>query len=121
MESAMNRLVMLVIALGAMNYPFASALAQDAPACSRIDRANLVACVLSASLAVRSEAEELEATRGRETTSSTLLPSNPVLTVSGARRTNDSTSTNNWYITLEQELEIAGQRGARRDAAAAAL
>jgi len=115
----MNRLLVLVIALGALCHPFARALAQDAPACSRLQRENLVPCVLTASLAVRSEAEEWEAARGRETVSSTILPSNPVLSFSGARRTNDSTSANNWYITLEQELEIAGQRGARRDAAAA--
>jgi len=121
MESAMHRLVVLVIALGAMNYPFARALAQEDPPCSRVQRANLVPCVLSASLAVRSEAQESEATRGRQAASSTILPSNPVLTFSGARRTSDSTSATNWYITLEQELEIAGQRGARRDAAAASL
>lgn len=38
----------------------------------------------------------------------------------GARRTAEENEATNWYVTIEQELEVAGQRGIRREAAAAA-
>ena len=96
-------------------------LAEVGPSCSLLSRANLVPCVLSASLVVREEAEELDAARGREKAVSSMLPSNPVLELSAARRTSGSAEANNWYVTLNQEVEIAGQRGVRRDAASAAV
>jgi cobalt-zinc-cadmium efflux system outer membrane protein len=43
------------------------------------------------------------------------------LTLSAARRSTDAQSDTNWYATLSQELEIAGQRSARRAQADAAL
>jgi len=97
------------------------ARAEVAPPCSPLNRSNLVPCALSASLLVRAEAEELEAARGREKAVSSVLPSNPVLELSAARRTSGSTEANNWYVTLNQEVEVAGQRGVRRDGASAAL
>lgn len=115
------RIAALALGLIAPYCPPARALAHDDAPCARLSRLNLVPCVLSASLRVKSEAEQLEADRGRHTAVSSILPSNPVLALSGARRTSGPSHANNWSVTLEQELEIAGQRGARRDAAAASL
>jgi len=114
-------------AVGIFNALFAalcashSALAQQEPACSIVDRSNLTRCALSANLAVKAEDQELDAARGREQSVSPVLPSNPLLSLSAARRTSGAADANNWYVTLQQELEIAGQRGVRRDAAAAAV
>jgi len=93
--------------------------AQEARSCERVTRSNVVSCAISASLAVRAEQRSEEALRGRRTAVGSLLPSNPVLAVSGARRAANATepTATNWYATLSQELEIAGQRGARVDAA----
>jgi outer membrane protein, heavy metal efflux system len=113
------RIAALVIGLSVTRPPSAHALPPDDASCSRLSRSNLARCVLSATLVVKSEAEEMEAARGRQTASSALLPSNPVLALSAARRSSGSSTATNWYATLQQELEIAGQRGARRDAAAA--
>lgn len=95
------------------------AWAEETPSCERVTRANLVSCALSASLTVRSEQKSEEALRGRRTAVGSVLPSNPVLALSAARREAKGTepTATNWYATLSQELEIAGQRGARVDAA----
>jgi outer membrane protein, heavy metal efflux system len=121
MEHAMNigPVVLLVFLLTI--YPSTRASAREDPSCSQLRRSNLVSCVLSASLVVKAEGEQLEAARGRQTAASPILPSNPVLALSAARRTSASSEANNWYVTLQQEIEVAGQRGARRDVAAAAL
>ncbi|HYQ01359.1 MAG TPA: TolC family protein [Polyangiaceae bacterium] len=98
--------------------------AQEKRACSaQVDRENLIQCALEASLATRAEEASLQATRGRRTAAGVLLPSNPVLALSGARRTLDggAQTTLNWSAELSQELEIAGQRGARSRAADAEL
>ena len=96
--------------------------AQEAGGCSsRVTRANLVQCALSASLRVDAERRELEAAEARKTALTPLLPSNPVLSLSLARRSTPSAEATNWSATLSQELEIAGQRGARRSTADAAL
>src|SRR3954463_14451539 len=61
--------------------------AQEASGCSsRVTRANLVQCALSASLRVEAERRELEAAEARRTALTPLLPSNPVLALSLARR-----------------------------------
>jgi len=99
-----------------------SAVAQEAAPCSRrVTRANVVQCALAASLVVKSERQELEASEARKVAVSPLLPSNPVLSLSAGRRTIPSAEATNWYATLGQEIEIAGQRGVRRDAAQAAV
>ena len=104
---------------------FASAAgAQEAAPCAaRITRANVVHCALDASLVVRGERQELEASEARTVAVSPLLPSNPVLALSAGRRIASSSSadSNNWYATLAQEIEIAGQRGVRRKSAEAAV
>lgn len=96
--------------------------AQEADPCAaRVVRADVVRCALSASLRVQAERYGSEAALGRESVARTLLPSNPVLGLSGARRTlaHGSQDAVNWYATLSQELEVAGQRGARRHVASA--
>ena len=83
----------------------------------------MVSCAVRASLTVRSEEQGKEALAGRRVAVSPLLPSNPLLALSAGHRTasgGDPTAFN-WYATLSQELEIAGQRGARRDAVDAAI
>ena len=99
-----------------------TAVAEEGALCSsRVTRANVVQCALAASLTVSAERHELEATEARKVEVSSLLPSNPVLSLSAGRRTTPSSDATNWYAALGQEIEIAGQRGARRDAAQAAV
>lgn len=97
------------------------AVAQERPPCAaHVDREHLIPCVLDASLAVRAEEASLLAAHGRRTAAGVLLPSNPVLALSGARRTLEGAQTTlNWSAELSQELEIAGQRGARSRSAEA--
>ncbi|HET7539788.1 MAG TPA: TolC family protein [Polyangiaceae bacterium] len=100
------------------------AAAQEKRACSaQIDRENLIPCVLDASLAVRAEEASLRSLSGRRRAAGVILPSNPVLALSGARRSaeNGGQRASNWSAELSQELEIAGQRGARSRAAEAEL
>jgi cobalt-zinc-cadmium efflux system outer membrane protein len=97
-------------------FPFRLRAEDDRPCASRVTRTNLVRCALAASLSVRGENQELEAARARQTAVSALLPSNPVLELSAATRSGAFGDATNWYATLRQEVEIAGQRGVRRDA-----
>lgn len=87
-----------------------------------------VRCALAASLDVRQAQLELKALAGRRRAAGVLLPSNPVAsanvgerllapTMPGAARA----GTLNWSISLAQEIEIAGQRGARVGAVDAEL
>ncbi|HVV51615.1 MAG TPA: TolC family protein, partial [Polyangia bacterium] len=87
-----------------------------------LDEAGVVRCALAASPEVRAARAELDAASGRRATASIVLPSNPTLGGTLARRTTPapgSVSVPNWSVTLSQELEIAGQRGARVDASEA--
>ena len=95
-----------------------SALAlADEPECTTINRKNLVACaeahspLLGAALASTREAE------GRREAARPFLPSNPLLSGSVASRNGPGARAFNWYVTLAQELELAGQSGLRVDAA----
>ncbi|MDI3285207.1 TolC family protein [Polyangium sp. 15x6] len=92
-----------------------------APACATtITRTNLIPCALEGSLTAKAERQGLEATKGRQEAASPVFPSNPVLALSGARREAAGQGpVLNWYATISQEIEIAGQRGARRRAAEA--
>src|SRR5688572_27229404 len=74
MEHAMNigPVVLLVFLLTI--YPSTRASAREDPSCSQLRRSNLVSCVLSASLVVKAEGEQLEAARGRQTAASPILP-----------------------------------------------
>jgi cobalt-zinc-cadmium efflux system outer membrane protein len=95
--------------------------AAAAPPCQgRITRENVVRCVLATSPLIRAEDAALAAAQARKTAVSPLLPSNPVASFSVARRREaGGPSVVNWHAALEQELEVAGQRGARRSAATA--
>lgn len=88
-----------------------------ASSCTLVTRANVVRCAEAASLPVRAQRQEVGLAEARRTAVSPLLPANPVLSVSAARRTAGELGATNWYVTLAQELEVAGQRGLRRDAA----
>lgn len=78
-----------------------------------VSRANLVRCAIDASLTSRAERQVGEALHGRRLAASPLLPSNPVVAFSAGARTIPGETATNWYVTLSQEVEIAGQRGAR--------
>src|ERR1041384_7383736 len=86
----------------------------------RVTRANVVRCALLVSPLVRADESELKAAQARKIAAGPLLPANPVASFSLARRTEARGPTAlNWHASLEQELEIAGQRGTRRRAAGA--
>jgi len=78
------------------------------------------------SLTVKSEKQSVDAAKARQRAVAPWLPSNPVLSLSASRRGSggslgtDSDVTN-WYATLQQEFEIANQRGARIESAGASL
>src|SRR5947207_7105808 len=86
----------------------------EASSCSTpIGRDNLVLCALRASLATAAQSHAVEASRAQETAVSPLLPSNPVLSATVGRRSiPGGVRTTNWYASLSQEIEVAGQRGA---------
>lgn len=98
------------------------ARAEIASACARtITRSSVVPCAVAASLEVRAEQQLMRSLEGRKTASGVLLPSNPLLALSGARRAASPDAATNWYVTLSQELEIAGQRASRVRSAEASL
>jgi outer membrane protein, heavy metal efflux system len=84
----------------------------------RLDEHTVVRCALAVSPEVRQARAELDAIAGRRETAGVVLPSNPSLggTLSSRRRpAPESASVLNWSVTLSQQVEIAGQRGARLD------
>jgi cobalt-zinc-cadmium efflux system outer membrane protein len=91
----------------------------DAAPCSSVSRANVVRCALAASLERQAGEAAVRAASGRVQATDPLLPSNPELAFTGARRRTSTESALNWSASLEIELEISGQRGARRRAASA--
>ena len=94
--------------------------AEASPCSTAIGRDELVPCALRASVAAEAQVHALEASRARETAVSPLLPSNPVLSATlGRRSIPGGVRTSNWSASLSQEVEIAGQRGARQRAAQA--
>ena len=86
--------------------------------CAMVSRSNVVACALAASHAVRADQRGVDAARACFDAASTILPSNPTLSVLGSRRSVGDLTVPNWTVSLGQEIEIGGQRGARRDEAA---
>jgi len=96
-----------------------------APAdCARpLDADAVVRCALAASPEVRVARAQLDAAAGRRATAEVLLPSNPTIAgnISNRRRPPpEQASVLNWGVIVQQEIEIAGQRGARVDEAEAA-
>lgn len=91
------------------------------------DAEAVLRCALSRSPELRLAQQELEVLAGRRASAGTLLPSHPVVTASVADRRlfpgapqEPQAPVLNWYVTLAQEIEIAGQRGARIKEAEAA-
>ena len=118
----MRRHATLVLLLAAMTVaPAAGAEAEPpaAAACAAISRANLAACVVSASAMVVAEREGVAAAVGRRTAASPWFPANPTLAFTASRRgpSNDQAAVTNYSASLAQEIEIAGQRASRRRAA----
>jgi cobalt-zinc-cadmium efflux system outer membrane protein len=93
--------------------------AQSGRACLPVTRSNVVPCAVAASYELAAETHAKEAAEGRQTAVSPLLPSNPVVSVLGGRRWQGGEEGHHWQGSLSQEIEIAGQRGVRRDAARA--
>ncbi len=95
--------------------------------CDNISDASSVAiCALAASPELRNQEHEVQVLSGQRLRARSLLPSHPNVQVSLAGRRPQSTSgdvqaTLNWYFSLSQEVEIAGQRSARVRVADAAI
>lgn len=79
-----------------------------------VARSNVVGCAVRASLTLARARSEQEAQQGRYMAVNPLLPENPQLSLSAARRAGEGKRGGNWYASLSQELEVAGQRSARR-------
>jgi cobalt-zinc-cadmium efflux system outer membrane protein len=86
-----------------------------------LDAETVARCALAASPEVREARERLAAISGRRTSAGIWLPSNPTVSATLSNRHRppppEAVSVLNWNVVLSQELEIAGQRGARLDAA----
>lgn len=95
--------------------------AEEAPTCSRVTRDNLIRCAVDASAAIRMQREGVAAADARRVATSPWFPRNATLTLSAAQRVGPGGGPTvfNYYATLAQEIEIAGQRSARRAAAEA--
>lgn len=102
-------------------------LASVSPTCDSISDPNsVVACALAASPELHIQEQEVHVLSGQRLRARSLLPTHPTVQVSFAGRrpqgvSGDVQTTLNWYVTLSQEIEIAGQRGARVRAADAAI
>jgi len=112
------RLRALVIA--AMTSAFHLTAFADESACARhIDRQNLVACAVQASLQVRAEQYGVSAVQGRKITANVLTGFNPVLAINAGAHTVDRGNGSSWSAAISQEFEIGGQRASRREAVTA--
>jgi cobalt-zinc-cadmium efflux system outer membrane protein len=78
-----------------------------------------VRCALSRGFERRVAEANLRAADARVTKTDPWLPESPALTVTAAQRRAAGESSLNWSASLAIELEIAGQRGARRASAQA--
>lgn len=113
--SAFFRLFALV---GAMGVGFWPAMAAAEP-CRAVTRDNLAQCVLQASPELRAQQAAVRAASGRVQASEPWLPSSPEVAVTASQRRAPGQSALNWSASLGVQLEVAGQRGARRRSAAA--
>lgn len=94
----------------------------ESPSCMGPFRApaEIAACAVTGSLDVQTARQELRALSGRRLAAGVLLPNHPLVGLSFAQRSPQGVEASrgtffNWYVTLSQEIEIAGQRGARLD------
>ncbi|MBC7735407.1 MAG: TolC family protein [Bacteriovorax sp.] len=102
------------------------ALGTAPPAWPALTLPQALALADSAYPALKSRQAQLAAAEGAQTDANALLSSNPVLSLEQTRRSvplagQPPESRREWHTGLSQPLEIAGQRGYRRDAATAAL
>jgi len=97
----------------------------DEPCKTPLTADKVVSCALSVSPEVQIAQREFDALRGRRTSASIWLPSNPNISFNGGDRElaerPGSVSAFNWTATLSQEVEVAGQRGLRLRVADAEL
>lgn len=91
----------------------------EVTACKAVSRENLVECVMRASLEARAAGAGVRAAEGRILAARPWFPSAPTLSLTGARRSSGGEQDLNWSATLGVELELAGQREGRREAATA--
>ncbi len=103
-----------ILAVG-LTLALAPAPGQVAPCQGRIARERVVACALAASPEIEALEQGAEAATARRLSARTLLPSNTRVEISAAARRSVRTTDRdtNFYGTLSQELEVAGQRGKR--------
>jgi cobalt-zinc-cadmium efflux system outer membrane protein len=121
LELMIQRKVLALCALSALACCGARPSAALAEECATtIDRRNVVRCALSASPSIQRERYGVDVFEARRRAVSPVLPANPELTFSAGHRRTSSAQATNWYATVSQEIEIAGQRAARRGAAGAA-
>jgi cobalt-zinc-cadmium efflux system outer membrane protein len=119
-----NRLRTAACGLAVLLWSRASVAEEPAVApssCQRVDRRSLVACALARSPELRGELASQRAGQGRREAARPFLPTNPVLGGSIASRSSPSDRDFNWYLSLGQELEVAGQSGLRVGVADAEL
>ena len=89
----------------------------------RLTPDTVVRCAWANSPDVKQARHELAAIAGRRIAAGVWLPSNPVIAATAAQRRRPwppaplEASAFNWSVTLSQEIEIAGQRGARLEVA----
>jgi len=98
--------------------------AEAPPSCtSLLTRDDVVRCASNASLDLVASRHDVDAARARETAASAFLPSRPSLSLALGQRTATPTEPRAtvWSAELAQEIEIGGQRGARKQEAAARL
>jgi outer membrane protein, heavy metal efflux system len=82
--------------------------------CKMLDRTNLVACAVQASLERKAGQAAILAARGRIEAAEPWFPANPALEGTASRRRGAEGTDINWSARLGLELELSGQRGARR-------
>lgn len=111
-RSLVSAAVLTVVALVAKD-----AAAED---CAVLTRANVVACALRDSPAIRADREAVAGAEGRRLAARPWFPAPATLALSAARRVGvGGASAFNYYATLSQEVEISGQRSSRRRSAEA--
>ncbi len=100
-----------------------SAQEADVRPCAAVSRANVVACALRGSPAVRAEREAIAGAVGRRTAATPWFPSEPVLSLSAGHRVARASGEQavNYYASLAQEVAVSGARSSHRRVAEAEI
>jgi len=112
----MQRATLAALAVAIISLFSCSAVTAQGACGEPITQRQVVRCALDQSPEVQRARLELRALAGRRATAGIWLPSLPGVSFQSDQRTHfdgQPGSTFNWYVTLSQEVEIAGQRGAR--------